>query len=134
VRLVLRFVSVEELANFYQAADVVVYPYTEVTTSGALMTGIAYGKAIVASALPAFQELLRHEQNALLVPCKDVEALADSLVRLAGDAELRERLARQLQQDQAAAPSWADIAQHTFKCYYAMVHSRGVGTVELVEC
>jgi glycosyltransferase involved in cell wall biosynthesis len=123
VRLVFRFVSVEELANFYEAADILVYPYREITTSGALMTGLGYGKAVVASALPGFEQLLRHEDNALLVRYGDVAALAAALVRLVGDSELRLRLARRLQASQADGPRWADIAQQTSQCYRAVLSS-----------
>jgi glycosyltransferase involved in cell wall biosynthesis len=118
VRLVFRFVSVEELSNFYQAADILVYPYSEITTSGALMTGVGYGKAIIASSLPSFEQVLRREENALLVSYGDVEALAAALVRMSGDTELRLRLARRLQASQADGPRWEDIAQLTCRCYY----------------
>src|SRR6202022_3414901 len=58
VRLDLRFLRVEEVSLYYQAADIVVYPYKEITTSGALMTGGNYKKAIVATDLPSFREVL----------------------------------------------------------------------------
>jgi glycosyltransferase involved in cell wall biosynthesis len=123
VRLVLRFVSVEELANFYEASDIVVYPYSETTTSGALMTGLGYGKAIVASALPAFAQLLRHEDNALLVPYGDVSELGTALIRLVGDPELRLRLAQRLVASQANTPNWEDIVQLTSQFYRAVLSS-----------
>jgi glycosyltransferase involved in cell wall biosynthesis len=123
VRLVFRFVSADELANFYQAADILVYPYSEITTSGALMTGVGFGKAIVASALPAFQQLLHHEDNALLVPYGDVNSLADALGRLAGDLQLRSRLASRLLETQARAPQWTDISRQTAHCYQAVLSS-----------
>ena len=37
-----RFISTEELVALYRAADVVVYPYRAITTSGALATGLAF--------------------------------------------------------------------------------------------
>jgi glycosyltransferase involved in cell wall biosynthesis len=48
VKLHLRFISTEELVALYRAADIVVYPYRAITTSGALATGLALGKTIVA--------------------------------------------------------------------------------------
>ncbi|HME05718.1 MAG TPA: glycosyltransferase, partial [Bryobacteraceae bacterium] len=47
VKLALRFVTLSELEDLHTAADILVYPYAEATTSGALLTGIGYGKAIV---------------------------------------------------------------------------------------
>lgn len=117
VRLEFRFVSVEELDRYHQAADVLVYPYQAVTTSGSLLTGAGYGKAIVATALPAFEEMLRHEHNALLVPCGDEAALASALLRLESDPDLRGRLGRAWRSSAANLPTWTQIAEQTARCY-----------------
>jgi glycosyltransferase involved in cell wall biosynthesis len=117
VRLEPRFVSVDEMADYYTAADVLVYPYSEITTSGALMTGIGYGKAIVASALPAFERILRDGENALLVQYGEVDALADCLSHLICSPPLRARLARGLKSAQPAIAGWEQIAEQTRFCY-----------------
>ncbi len=117
VRLEFRFVSVDELTAFYSAADILVYPYAAVTTSGALMTGIGHGKAIVASALPGFERILHDEHNALLAPFGSVEPWADALTRLGGDVELRLRLGRAMQATHATGSNWKDIARQTVNFY-----------------
>jgi glycosyltransferase involved in cell wall biosynthesis len=124
VRLELRFVSVQELADFYQGADVLVYPYREITTSGALLTGVVYGKPIVATALPAFEQILRHGDTALLVHYGDVDALASALLRLIGDEELRRTLGERLLA--SGFPRWAEIASRTCECYRAAVAARSI--------
>jgi glycosyltransferase involved in cell wall biosynthesis len=124
VRLELRFVPVQELADFYQAADVLVYPYSEITTSGALMTGVVHGKAVVATALPAFEDMLRHDETALLVRYGDVDGLAATLLRLIGDSELRQALGTRLRESQAGFPRWDDIARRTCECYQAAVSEK----------
>jgi glycosyltransferase involved in cell wall biosynthesis len=117
VRLDLRFVSLEELAAYYEAADVVVYPYSAITTSGALMTGIGYGKAVIASDLPAFRQTLRHERNALLIPHDDLNGWANALSLLISNDELRIRLAQRLSEDRAQLPDWDAIARETVRAY-----------------
>ena len=112
-----RFVSVEMLEAYHLAADILVYPYTAITTSGALMTGMGYGKAMIASALPAFEEMLQNDKNALLVPYGDVDGWAGALARLASDADLRARLGGRLQASRAGAPRWTDIACETLRVY-----------------
>ena len=121
VRLDLRFVSVAELQDYHAAADVLVYPYREVTTSGALMTGVGYGKAILASRLPAFEELLRHDRNALLAEYGDVRQWGLQLDRLIADTRLRRRLGDQLRCLSASAPNWDDIAAQTAACYRSVL-------------
>ena len=112
-----RFCSTAELVSAYRAATVVVYPYRAITTSGALATGLALGKAIVASDLPVFQELLIHEENGLLVDPQAPDALAAALLRAAQDPELRERLSRKVAAMRFGDQSWAEIARSTLTVY-----------------
>jgi glycosyltransferase involved in cell wall biosynthesis len=121
VRLVLRFLSTEELVALYRRAEVVVYPYRAITTSGALATGLALGKTIVASDLPVFRELLTDGESARLVDPTDAEALAGALTELARSAELRERLAERVRAMRFGDESWAAIARQTEAAYAAVL-------------
>jgi glycosyltransferase involved in cell wall biosynthesis len=117
VQLCLRFVSARELVAIYRAADVVVYPYRAITTSGAIATGLTLGKTIVASDLPVFRELLIHGENALLVDPEDSVGLAGALIELAQDAGLSERLASRVRAMDFGARSWLSIAEKTMQAY-----------------
>jgi len=121
VRLDLRFVSVAEMMDYFDAADVVVYPYREITTSGALLTGISRKKAIVASRLAAFEQILRHGETALLVDYGDTDSLAAALLRLIADRTERERLGTCLAEQQGAIPRWKEIAERTADCYRSVL-------------
>lgn len=117
VELRLEFIPVEQLPLLCQSADILVYPYKAGTTSGALLTGLNYGKAIVATTLPFFREYLRDEETALLVEYGDVSALASALLELIGHPEKRERLAAALQRESPRTVSWKEIAAKTRACY-----------------
>jgi glycosyltransferase involved in cell wall biosynthesis len=117
VKLHLRFISTEELVALYRAADIVVYPYRAITTSGALATGLALGKTIVASNLPVFRELLTDRDNALLVDPHDSHAFADALIELSEDSVLRQQLAANVQAMNFGDQSWLSIADRTSDCY-----------------
>jgi glycosyltransferase involved in cell wall biosynthesis len=122
-----RFIPDEELPTYYQAADILVYPYREVTTSGALMTALAYGKPIVATALQAFREVLRDGKTALLVNYGDVEGLADALTRLIQDSKERERLARGVAASDNFENSWTRIARQTRQLYTTLLQTTPAG-------
>ena len=117
VQLQLRFISARELVALYRTVDVVVYPYRAVTTSGALATGLALGKTIVASNLPVFRELLTDRENALLVDPEDSVKFADVLIELAQDAGLRVRLASRVHAMDFGEQSWISIAKKTVQAY-----------------
>jgi glycosyltransferase involved in cell wall biosynthesis len=117
VDLWLRFISVEELPLLYQAADILVYPYKAGTTSGALLTGLNYGKAIVATKLPFFCEYLRDGENALLVAYDDKRGLAHALRFLIDEPQERARIAHARDCQNSARGSWSIIAKTTRICY-----------------
>jgi glycosyltransferase involved in cell wall biosynthesis len=121
VKLHSRFISTEELVAMYRVADVVVYPYRAITTSGALATGLALGKTILASDLPVFRELLTNTENALLVNPEDTDALASALLTLIQDAALRERLAAKVRAMNFGDESWLSIAKKTVNAYASVL-------------
>jgi glycosyltransferase involved in cell wall biosynthesis len=123
VKLHFRFISTEELVALYRAADVVVYPYRAITTSGALATGLALGKTIVATDLPVFRELLTNGENALLVPPLDAAALGEALAELLQDAALREGLAERVRAMRFGDESWLVIADKTVAVYKKVADS-----------
>lgn len=67
---------------------------------------MASGRALVASDLPGFAEVLEDDRNALLVPPGDADALAGAIRRLRADEPLRQRLGAQAQAD-ARQYTWA---------------------------
>jgi glycosyltransferase involved in cell wall biosynthesis len=117
VQLHPRFISTEELVALYRAADIVVYPYRAITTSGALATGLALGKTIVASDLPVFRELLTDRENVFFFDPQRPAELANAFVQLLNDALLRERLAENVRKMNFGEESWLSIADKTIECY-----------------
>jgi glycosyltransferase involved in cell wall biosynthesis len=117
VKLHFRFISTEELVTLYRASDVVVYPYRAITTSGALATGLALGKAIIASDLPVFRELLTDRENAFLVDPENSVELAGALTKLIQDRVLREQFARKVREMNFGDQSWLSIAKKTMQTY-----------------
>jgi glycosyltransferase involved in cell wall biosynthesis len=117
VHLQFRFISPEELVTLYRAADIVVYPYRAVTTSGALATGLALGKTIVASDLSVFRELLINGKSALLIDPHDKSQFSSALIRLLKEPQLRADLSSEIENLQFGNQSWDTIALKTIKIY-----------------
>jgi glycosyltransferase involved in cell wall biosynthesis len=122
VHLHFRFITTEELVALYRAAAIVVYPYRAITTSGALATGLALGKAIVASDLPVFRELLTNRQNALLVDSHLPAELSAALTELIQNPTLREELSKKVREMNFGDRSWMAIAAKTILTYENISH------------
>lgn len=133
IRADIGYIPTSRLPDYYAAADILVYPYRSITTSGALLTGMAYGKPIVASNLEPFREDLVHQRNALLVEPGDAMDLAASLLLLLLDLactrhskglpdglSLYHRLSGEAANRAASGPSWSSIAQQTLALYESL--------------
>jgi glycosyltransferase involved in cell wall biosynthesis len=72
------------------------------------LEALACGTPVVAADLPALREVLADQVE--LVPPGDADALADALLRIAGDAALRTSLG-EAARERAAAYTWERSAQ-----------------------
>jgi glycosyltransferase involved in cell wall biosynthesis len=70
-----------------------------------VVEALAVGCPVIATAVGGVPEVVRDGENGLLVPPNDVAALASSIERFFGDAELRRRLA------EAAPDSVSDYSE-----------------------
>lgn len=80
----------DDIAEVWAESSIAVLPtsYGEGVPK-ALLEAAASGRPIVATDVPGCREIVRHEDNGLLVPVGDAHALAEAIARLARDPELR---------------------------------------------
>jgi len=80
------------LGGYYERAAVVCVPSRREGYGMVAREAMAYGRAVVATAVGGLVDAIEHGVNGLLVPPGDVAALRTELERLLADAELRARL------------------------------------------
>jgi glycosyltransferase involved in cell wall biosynthesis len=82
-----------DLDSAYRAADIFVLPSYSEGFPTVLLEAMSEGLPIVTTRLRGAIDLLRHEENVLFVPPRSAGQLADALLRLLGDPELRAAMA-----------------------------------------
>ncbi len=82
-----------EVPDFYAALDIFAMPSRNDSFGIVYLEAWANGKPVVAARAGGVVEVVRHEENGLLVPFGDVGALANALDRLVTDPGLASRLA-----------------------------------------
>jgi phosphatidyl-myo-inositol alpha-mannosyltransferase len=114
-------VSTAGLPGMLAAADLAVLPSRGGESFGlVLLEAMASGTAVVATDIPGYRDVARNEQEAVLVPPDDIEALATAIGRLIDDAPLRERL-RSAGLVRAAEFDWSVIADRMQEVYVRAV-------------
>ncbi len=100
------FVPHEELGSYYERAAVVVVPSRREGYGVAAREGMAYGRAVVATAVGGLPDAIVDGVTGLLVPPGDQRALRAALERLLGDAKLRASLGVAAREHAQAAFAW----------------------------
>lgn len=89
---------VEEPGPLYAGFDIYALPSLKEGSPNALLEAMGRGCASVASSVGGVPEAAVDEESGLLVPPADPRALADAVLRLAGDPALRDRLGQAARQ------------------------------------
>jgi len=118
-RLDFGYIPAKMVPMYLQAADVLVYPYQAITTSGSLLTGLNYRKPIVASDLAAFRPYLHEGENALLVPPDDLDGLCAALKQMLNPVA-RERMWQGCRRNLELLVQWDEIARRTVRVYESL--------------
>lgn len=85
--------NAREIAPYFESADLLLLPSHSEGLPIALLEGMAAGLPVVACPVNGIPEAMQEPDNGLFVPPRDPAALARAIVRLAGDAPLRARIA-----------------------------------------
>jgi glycosyltransferase involved in cell wall biosynthesis len=94
----------ERVVELFRAADASILTSSWENFPHTVVEALAVGTPVLATRAGGVAEVVRHEENGLLVPIGDVAGLTAAVRRFFGDEELRRRLAA------AAVPSIAEYA------------------------
>lgn len=111
------YIPDDRVAGLFEAASVVVLPYIEATQSGVVPVAYTFGKPVVATAVGGLPEVVEHGRTGLLVPPHNERALADAIVMLLQDEDMRERMGQYAHDKVRAEYSEAIIARKTLEVY-----------------
>jgi glycosyltransferase involved in cell wall biosynthesis len=82
----------EDVADYYAAFDALILPSANEGTPVSAIESLAAGRPVVATRVGGVPDVVRDGVDGFLVEPGDVDAMAERLARLAGDAPLRHRM------------------------------------------
>jgi phosphatidyl-myo-inositol alpha-mannosyltransferase len=116
-------VSDDDKARYFATADVYVSPATGQESFGiVLLEAMAAGVPIVCSDIHGYKGVVRRDEQALLVPPRDVDALVGAIAQLLDDRSLRSRMSAS-GRERAVQYGWPNITAKV-EDYYNFVARR----------
>ena len=110
--------------ELFQRAAVVVLPYVSATQSGVVPVAYSFGKPVVVTDVGALSETVDHGRTGLVVPPRDVKALAEAIITLLRNKQSRRQMGangrRKMQEE------WVPdvVARRTVETYKSAIRHR----------
>ncbi len=118
------YVDAELLPLYYKTADIFVSPATGGESFGiVLLEAMASGTPIVASRIRGYRQIARHKHNALFVKPKDPKELAEGILEVIEDADVRRNLIENGLQI-AQRFSWSNVTEDVLDYYREIMAKR----------
>jgi glycosyltransferase involved in cell wall biosynthesis len=112
----------DEVAGMYAASDVFVLPSEREPYGTVFGEALAAGLPVIGVDAGNLPHLITSGREGLIVPRRDVSALASAIERLASDGSLRTAMSQAAERRAASLPTWNETAAHFFD--YLRRHAR----------
>jgi glycosyltransferase involved in cell wall biosynthesis len=103
------YIERQSLIDLYRRSSIFVLPSLSEGYGIAMAEALYFGLPVIASNVAAIPEMITDPVNGLLVTPKDSKALAAAIRKLAGDPELRLRMAQANTRKALQLPGWSDF-------------------------
>jgi len=121
VKLDIRYIPNEEVANYYGAADIVVLPYRKIYQSGVLLMAMSYRKPVVVSDIQGMMEIIKDGENGFVFRTEEHRDLGEMLNQMLDQpAELGRVVARGYETI-TEQHGWDRVGQRTREVYQSVL-------------
>jgi glycosyltransferase involved in cell wall biosynthesis len=112
-----RYIPDSEVPIFFRRASIVVLPYIEATQSGIIPIAYAFGKPVIASRVGDIPDVIESEKTGILVESGNSKVLANAMIRLLTNEQLRNEMGFNARRKMETELSWRIIAGRTVEVY-----------------
>lgn len=121
-------VAESEMADYYSAADALVYLAENQCWGLGVFEAMACGLPVIVSEACGAHEVLENGRTALIVPRRDPAGLAQVVAQLADSPELREQLALQSRSDVISQMTWENYSRNMLRAFEEVLDAQRRGT------
>jgi glycosyltransferase involved in cell wall biosynthesis len=111
------FIPSEKIADYFNAADVVVLPYKSIDHSGIIHLAYTFEKPVIATRVGDFSEIIKNGETGYILEENNVEYLAQIIIEVFKDKDKLASMGKVAGQLNKTKYSWNSIAQLTIQEY-----------------
>ncbi|OGN99275.1 MAG: glycosyl transferase family 1 [Chloroflexi bacterium RBG_13_52_12] len=117
------YATYADLPRYYKTADIVCFPATGRESQGiVLLEAMSAGKPVIASDIDGYSSVLTDGVEGIAVPPRNADKLAEAILRLARDKQLREQMGAR-GKPRAMQYEWSLIASKLIDFYTATLNN-----------
>jgi glycosyltransferase involved in cell wall biosynthesis len=117
IKFIHKFLDMEELADIIEKSAFTVCPYVSSSQSGGVIASLAMGKPVIGTNFETMREMIDENVTGLLVPPRNHIELANAIIKLLKDKDLRNKLKENIKNSNKADIEWRDIAKKYLSFY-----------------
>lgn len=115
------YIPYKEGAELFQRCSIVVLPYIDASQSGVISTAYGFKKPVVVTDVGSIPEIVDDGITGFIVPPRNPEALAEAIVKLLKDEDLRKQMGENAYKKLKMDLSWDKIAEKTIEVYKEVI-------------
>lgn len=112
-----RYLPMEEIAPLMSIVHVVAYPYTKSSQSGAIQVAYAFGKAVVATKVGGFPDVIEDGKSGYLALSKSPREFASALIKVINNPGVAEEMGSYAKHLSETRFAWEPIARDILDVY-----------------
>lgn len=112
-----KYLGIKEMVSLIKGAEFSVCPYTDATQSGVIQTCYSLGCPLVVTDVGNFRESVIDGKTGLIVPAKDINALAKAIISLHNNPETIDEMKENIRNYIENNMSWSPIADDYIRIY-----------------
>ncbi|GHT07352.1 hypothetical protein FACS189432_02420 [Bacteroidia bacterium] len=123
IKIINRYIQVDELANLINASSVVICPYTDATQSGVVMSAFAFKKPVIATKVGGLPEMIADGQTGVLIAPKNVSEIKDAILTLYNDRNLLKTMEKNIKKEyfSEGKRTWKVAASYFMEAFNKMI-------------
>lgn len=120
----IKYIPKEDVPILFQRASIIVLPYVHASQSGIIPIAFAFKKPVVVTNVGSLTEVVDNGVNGYIVPPRDVDALAEAIIKLLKDNKLRKTMGESAYLRTKQDLSWERIANKTIEVYNEAINRK----------